>query len=253
MTIITDPIFYLVSVPAVIALGISKGGFSGFGTLSVPLMALAVPPIQAMGILVPILLAQDIVTVWSYRRTWDARILKVMIPGQVAGVCLAWALAAYVPEAAIRLAIGIIAVSFVLNHWLGITTVVRAQPTAATGVLWGSISGITSFLANSGGPPFQIYVLPQKLDKETFVGTYALFFAASNVLKVVPYFTLGQLNALNMATAATLLPLAVLANVAGVWLVRRTPAGFFYRVIYILIFAIGLQLIYAGVSGIARG
>ncbi len=253
MTIIADPLFYAVAVPAVIALGISKGGFSGLGTLAVPLMALAVSPIQAMGILVPILLAQDVVTVWSYRRTWDARILKVMVPGQIAGVCLAWALATYVPEAAIRLAIGIIAVSFVLNHWLGISALVRARPTATAGVLWGSISGITSFLANSGAPPFQIYVLPQKLDKETFVGTYALFFAASNLLKVVPYFTLGQLNAVNMATAATLLPLAVVANITGVWLVRRTPAEFFYRVIYVLIFAIGLQLIYAGVTGIARG
>ena len=109
------------------------------------------------------------------------------------------------------------------------------------------------FIANTGGPPFQIYVLPQKLEKETFVGTYSLFFATGNALKVLPYFLLGQLNPVNMATAAVLLPLAIATNVAGVWLVRRTPAEAFYKIVYVLIFLIGLQLIYTGgMRGAAR-
>ncbi|HET7849776.1 MAG TPA: sulfite exporter TauE/SafE family protein [Pseudolabrys sp.] len=254
MTIIADPLFYFAAVPAVTALGLSKGGFSGLGTLAVPLMALAVSPVQAMGILVPILLTQDVVTLWSYRWKWDAGILKVMIPGQIAGVCIAWLIAAYVPDAAIRLVVGVIAVSFTLNHWLGLSQLARnTHPGTIAGVLWGGASGIASFLANSGGPPFQIYVLPHKLPKETFVGTYSVFFAAGNALKVVPYFLLGQLSATNVTTSLTLLPLAIATNVAGVWLVRRTPAEFFYKVIYVLIFLIGLQLIYTGVDGIARG
>jgi uncharacterized protein len=252
VAIITDPLFYLVAIPAVTALGLSKGGFSGLGTLAVPLMALAVSPVQAMGILVPILLTQDVVTLWSYRRTWDAHVLKVMIPGQIAGVCLAWALAAYVPDAAIRLAVGVIAVSFTLNHWLGVSALLRMRPTPFAGFLWGGASGVGSFLANSGAPPFQIYVLPQKLEKETFVGTYSVFFACSNALKVVPYFMLGQLSAPNMQTSLTLLPLAILTNIAGVWLVRRTPAEFFYRIVYGLIFLIGLDLIYTGVMGLMQ-
>lgn len=253
MSIITDPLFYLATIPAVTALGLSKGGFSGLGTLAVPLMALAISPVQAMGILVPILLTQDAVTLWSYRRTWDAGILKVMIPGQIAGVCLAWLVAAYVPDAAIRLAVGAIAVSFTLNHWFGIGALLReSRPSTLAGLAWGGVSGIASFLANSGGPPFQIYVLPRNLPKETFVGTYSVFFASSNVLKVVPYFMLGQLSATNVQTSLTLLPLAIVTNIAGVWLVRRTPAEFFYKVIYILIFLIGLQLIYSGIVAIGH-
>ena len=254
MPIITDPLFYLVAVPAVTALGLSKGGFSGLGTISAPLMALVISPVQAVGILTPILVTQDMVTVWSYWRQWDTHILKIMIPGQIAGVGLAWAIAAYVPDAAIRLVVGLIAVLFALSQWFGPTSRFASEhPSAIAGRLWGAVAGFTSFIANTGGPPFQIYVLPQKLEKETFVGTYSLFFACSNALKVVPYFLLGQLNPVNMSTAALLLPLAVATNVAGVWLVRRTPTAFFYRIVYLLIFLIGLELIYTGGAAVLRG
>jgi uncharacterized membrane protein YfcA len=251
LTIITDPVFYLVAIPAVTALGLSKGGFSGLGTIAAPLMALVVSPVQAIGILIPILVTQDVVTVWSYRRSWDARILKIMIPGQIAGAGIAWLIAAYVPDAAIRLVVGVIAASFALSHWFGIAgRVMSAHPSVIAGRLWGAAAGFTSFLANTGGPPFQIYVLPQKLDKECFVGTYSLFFAVGNALKVVPYFLLGQLNPVNLRTSLVLLPLAVLTNIAGVWLVRRTPTEFFYRIVYILIFLIGLELIYTGAAAV---
>ncbi|MEJ2375337.1 MAG: sulfite exporter TauE/SafE family protein [Pseudolabrys sp.] len=254
MPIITDPWFYLVAIPAVTALGLSKGGFSGVGTLAAPLMALVVSPIQAVGILTPILVTQDIVTVWSYWRRWDTHILKIMIPGQVVGVGLAWLIAAYVPDAAIRLVVGVIAVLFALSQWFGLAGRFASEhPSVIAGRLWGLAAGFTSFIANTGGPPFQIYVLPQKLEKETFVGTYSLFFATGNALKVLPYFMLGQLNPVNMSTAALLLPLAVATNIAGVWLVRRTPTEFFYRIVYVLIFLIGLELIYTGTAAVLSG
>ena len=249
MPIITDPLFYAVAIPAVIALGLSKGGFSGVGTIAAPLIATVVPPMQAVGLLMPLLVTQDAVTVWSYWRKWDMRILKIMLPGQIAGIGIAWLIAAHVPDSVIRLVVGLVAVGFSLSQWFGIAARFareHAQPSAVAGQFWGALSGFTSFIANTGGPPFQIYVLPKKLDKEVFVGTYSLFFAIGNALKVVPYFLLGQLNPTNLATSAALLPLAVATNLAGVWLVRRTPAEAFYKIIYVLIFLIGLQLIYVG-------
>jgi len=249
---ITDPLFYLVAIPAVTALGLSKGGFSGLGTIAAPLMALVVSPVQAIGILTPILITQDVVTVWSYWRRWDSRILWIMVPGQIFGAGLAWAIAAYVPDAAIRLVVGLIATAFALSQWFGLAGRFASEhPSVVAGRLWGVAAGFTSFIANTGGPPFQIYVLPQKLEKETFVGTYSLFFAVGNALKVVPYFLLGQLNPLNMGTATLLLPLAVATNVAGVWLVRRTPTEFFYKIVYLLIFLIGLELIVTGARQVA--
>src|SRR5437764_633227 len=75
--------------------------------------------IQSIAIMMPILLMQDVFSVSWYRHDWDVWNVKVMLPGAVFGVCLAWALAAVVPEQVVRLLIGAIGVLFVLNVWFG--------------------------------------------------------------------------------------------------------------------------------------
>src|ERR1044071_6452233 len=114
MTIITDPLFYLIAIPAVVCLGLSKGGFTGIGMVATPLLALIMPPLEAAALLLPILLVQDAFSVWIYRRVWDPWNLKVMLPGCVVGVALAWLFAAYVSEAAVRLMVGLIAIGFIV-------------------------------------------------------------------------------------------------------------------------------------------
>src|SRR6202171_3811114 len=99
MTIITDPLFYLLAIPAVVALGLGKGGFAGIGMISTPLLALTMPPLQAAAILLPILLCQDVISCWVYRREWSGWNLKVLLPGSVVGVGAAWLFAPYVRTA----------------------------------------------------------------------------------------------------------------------------------------------------------
>ena len=81
MSIITDPVFYMLAVPAVIALGLSKGGFAGVGLLATPLTALYLPPLEAAALILPILITQDAISVWWYRKDWDRWNLKVLLPG----------------------------------------------------------------------------------------------------------------------------------------------------------------------------
>ena len=115
---------------------------------------------------------------------------------------------------------------------------------------WGGVSGFTSFMTQGGGPPFQVHVLPQRLPKLTLVGTTTIFFAVVNVLKIGPYFMLDQFTTKNFATSLLLLPIAVLANFAGIWLVRKTPTGLFYNIAYVLLFIISLLLLWQGVAAI---
>jgi uncharacterized membrane protein YfcA len=75
-----------------------------------------------------------------------------------------------------------------------------------------------------------------------------MFFAAVNAMKIVPYFMLGQFNPRNLSTSLALLPIAVAANFAGVWLVRRTPTEVFYRIAYVLLLMISLTLLWQGCS-----
>lgn len=118
------------------------------------------------------------------------------------------------------------------------------------GVFWGSISGFTSTLCQAGGPPFQIHVMPQRLEKLKFVGTMAVFFAVVNLIKVIPYFALGQFSTAGLATSAMLVPLAVVTNFLGIWLVRVTPTALFYRLSYLLMFMVSLALVYSGLKDI---
>jgi uncharacterized membrane protein YfcA len=250
--LITDPLFYLLAIPAVVALGLSKGGFAGIGMISTPLLALVVPPLQAAAVLLPIILVQDAISVWIYRRDWSAWNLKVLLPGSAAGVGAAWLFAAHVSDAYIALTVGLIGVGFTLNTWIAGAPANARRPSAASGVFWGSLSGFTSTLVQVGAPPYQIHILPQRLDKLTLVGTTIMFFALTNVMKIAPYAGLGQFSMRNIATSAVLLPLAVASNFLGFWVMRRTPTEAFYRISYVLMFVISLALIWQGTAGILK-
>src|SRR5258708_1281782 len=169
MNVITDPLFYPLAVIAVTALGLGKGGFAGVGVMATPLLATILPPLQAAAILLPILIVQDVISVWVYRRDWSAWNLKVMLPSGLLGIGIAWALATQVSDAFVRLVIGLIGVSFALNAWFGRQSPEAKKPGLAGGIFWGVVAGFPSTLSRAGGPPFQVYVLPQRLPNLTFV------------------------------------------------------------------------------------
>jgi uncharacterized membrane protein YfcA len=118
------------------------------------------------------------------------------------------------------------------------------------GALCGAAAGFTSQIAHAGGPPFQIYVLPRRLPRDAFIGTSAIFFATVNWMKVPAYFALGQFTPQVLMTAGVLLPLAIASTWGGVWVVRRVPAEGFYKVIYVLLIAVGGKLVFDGARGL---
>jgi uncharacterized membrane protein YfcA len=251
VTLITDPLFYALAIPAVIALGLSKGGFIGAGQMATPVLALVMPPLEAAAIFLPIMIAQDAAAVWVYRKQWSGRIVAIVLPGAALGICAAWLLAAHISDAAVRVFIGAIAISFVLYSWLGPRPVPHeGKAPVAPGLFWGAISGFTSTICQAGGPPYQVYVLGLTLPKMVYVSTNAIVFAAINWMKVVPYFALGQFSGKGMATSAVLLPLAMLANWFGFWVVRVTPTAVFYRITLILMFLISIELVRSGLTDI---
>src|SRR4051812_44382098 len=215
-------------------MGLSKGGFSGIGLLSLPLMALVISPVQVAAIMLPILIVQDVVSVWSFRRDWDGRNLAILLPSSGLGIVAGYLLAAKVSDAAVSLAVGAISIAFVLRR---LVVERRGPPPPAraglvAGCFWGTVIGFTSMVAHGGGPPFQIYVMPQRLPRDVFVGTGAVLFALINWIKVPPYLALGQFTPGNLATSAALFPLAILSTFAGVRLVRRVDPARFYTLVY---------------------
>jgi len=260
---ITDFAFYFAAVPAVLLVGLAKGGLGGpIALLGVPLMSLVISPVQAAGIMLPILVTMDAVGLYAYRGTYHWPSLRILLPSAVLGIGIGWATAAFVTDAHIRLIVGIIAVAFTLDYWFGarLRSAIGAglasdSPVREThvpsGVVWGATGGFTSFVSHAGGVPFQIYMLPRRLDPPVLAGTAVIFFTVVNQVKLIPYWALGQFSSENLATSLVLLPLAVAAVALGVWLVKRVAPDLFYRAMYVAVFVVALKLIYDGVSAIA--
>ncbi len=247
-----DLYFWTVAVLAVFIVALSKSGLVGsLGLVGVPLLSLVMPARDAAGMMLPLLLVMDAIAVWTYRKDADWRILKIMLPGAFVGTVVGWVLWSFVSDAMVLLFVGILTLLFILDALLPLRKKLEGLPPSKPwGMFWGGAAGFTSFISHTGGPPFQIYVLPQKLTPVTFSGTTAFFFAIVNTAKLVPYFFLGQLNVSNLTHAAILAPLAVVGVMIGVWLVRRISVKRFYQLTYWLVFLLSLYIIYKGAMGV---
>ena len=248
---ITDPWFYAAAIPAVLLVGISKGGFgSGAGIFATPLMALTVPIPQAAAIMLPILIVMDAVGLWAYRGKFNRENLRVLLVGGIIGIALGALAFRYLSDAWTRLVLGAISVGFVMHYYgfrVGRRTVVASR---AKGFFWSTVSGLTSTIAHAGGPPLSIYLLPLRLEKSVLVGTTVVFFAVINLVKLVPYAWLDLFDGRNLSTSAALAPLAPIGIFAGYQMMRRVDEVLFYRICYALLAVVGLRLLWEGATAL---
>jgi len=247
--------FYLAAIPSVIALGLSKGGFSIVGSMATPILVLApgLSPVSAAAILLPLLIIGDVASVWAFRREFSAPNLRILLPASVVGVGLGWLTAARINEDVIRIIVGLISLGFVavtlMREWL--RQHAPTEPRLGPGAFWGMVAGFTSFVSHSGGPPFQVYVQPQRLAPNVFSGTATMFFAAVNAMKLGPYFLLGQFNTENLSQSAILAPFALVATFFGIRIVRRIAIDRYYGIILFMTFVLGAWLVYDGGRALA--
>ncbi len=247
LPLITDPWFYAIAVPAVLLMGMSKSGFlGGFGALTTPLMALAVPVPQAAAIMLPLLLVMDATGLAQLWRERDRALLRLLLPAGLLGTVVGTLLFGVLSAKTVAAVVGALTLLFLAQRLLFPPRADAPPPPRWLGFGLGIASGFTSFVAHAGSPPFAAYVLPLRLAPLRFAATAAVFFAAVNLSKWIPYAWLGLIDGRNMATAALLLPLAPLGVWAGVWLTRRVSPDWFYRIAYAGMGATGVKLLWDG-------
>jgi uncharacterized protein len=178
--------------------------------------------------------------------------LRSLIPGGLLGVAIGWMLAARVTPDHVRLIVGVIAVVFVIRMatMAAMKTSTLRGESAVAGAFWGALAGFTSFVAHAGAPPYQVYALRLGHAPAVYAATNTVFFALTNVIKLVPYFALGQFDASNLATSAALAPIALVMTALGIWLTKRISPKFFYPMMHVLVAVIGIKLIVDGLSGL---
>jgi uncharacterized membrane protein YfcA len=239
-----DVVFLLLAGLAALLVGLSKGGLSMAGALGTPLLAMVVSPVKAAALLLPIFVVSDWFGLYAYRREFDRRNLLILIPAATAGIGIGWLSAAVVSDRMVGLLIGVIGIAFCLNAWrLRHHQLPPRRADIPRGLFWGALAGFTSFVSHSGSPPYQVYVLPQRLSKAVFAGTTTITFAAINLVKLLPYWQLGQLDLANLRISLLLIPIAVAGTFIGVWLVRIIPQRTFFLLIHAALFVLSIKLV----------
>ena len=242
--------YLVIASCAALLIGMSKGGLPLVGMMSVPLLSLVMSPVKAVILLLPLYIISDVVGVWLYRRNYSAINLKILVPASMLGILIGWLTASMISDLTIKLIIGLVGVSFCLQTWLKRGQVEDAMPASVSkGAFWGAASGFTSFIAHAGGPPFQVFVLPQKLPKAEFAGTATILFAIINLAKIGPYQNLSPYKWDDMVNALVLVPFALLGTVLGAYLTKRIADAWFFKLLQAGLFLVSLKLIWDAFRG----
>lgn len=229
--------------------GLSKGGLPVVGMLAVPILAFRIDPLTAAALLLPIYLISDVYGMVLYRRYFDARNLKILIPAGLLGVLLGYLLAPYVSAGAMSVAVGCVGVFHCVRHWFFTDKDTDPVPArVGPGVFWGTLAGLTSFISHAGAPPFQVYVLPQRLPKLVFAGTAQFTFSVINFAKLPPYLALGRFPQMDLLAIGLLCVTALGGAWSGARLTRIIPETVFYAAIRLALFALSISLIWKGLT-----
>ncbi len=230
---------------AAFIVGMSKGGLATAGALAVPLLSLWMDPLVAAAFLLPIFITSDAVGVFLYRKEFSRPNLMVMIPAGLIGVILATFLAPYMSISLAKFLTGMIGISFCLQVFFRmIVGNVTPRPfSMRRGVFWGILTGITSFMSHNGAPPFQAFVLPQKLPKMDFAGTTTITFAAVNLFKLPAYGAVGLMSGFDLKAFAWMAVVAGIGAVVGRRLTMVLPDRVYIGFIQVSLFAVSVYLV----------
>ncbi len=241
-------IFFVCAVISVIIVGISKSGFgAGLGILSLPLMASQSSINEALAILLPLLIAIDLVGLDRFIRNTNWRILKLIVPPAIVGLLLGMIFFTAITPQVLTLSIGIFTLLFLIqNLAMSRMDLKETKSYPWLGRAMGLTSGFTSFVAHIGGPPITVYMLREKLVPMVYTSTLGVFFAIINFGKLGPYAYLGLLNFRQLATSIILLPCVPVGVYFGFYLAKRISMKWYYRIVRFFLLIASIKLIADG-------
>jgi len=244
---------FLIAAAGIFLVGLSKAGFGGgLGILTTPLAVIAFSrihrtPVFAIGVVLPLLCAADLFSLWFYRGKYRADNLKYLLPGVVLGTVFGLYLIDKFSPHQMNVAIGMTCVAFVIFQLVK-ETIFRAEgtfsPNHAIGVPCGIGAGITSTFANGAGPIIAMFLIPQNLSKEIYVGTTVLVFVWINWIKFVFFVPARIVTGETLVYSLTLLLFVPIGVLVGLRLNQLIPEKLFMKVVYLLTFLTGLELIW---------
>jgi uncharacterized protein len=244
----SDPVFYLVGLPTVFLIALSKGAFGGgLAILGIPLLSLVMSPLDAAIVVAPLVSFMDLFALRSFGpRTWSKRDLFWLMPCLVIGIGIGYFFFTRFDPHLVEASIAAVTLLFTA-HWflLGRRMKPSHMPVSPPlAILAGTVSGFTTFVAHSGGPPVNMYLLRRGLDKTMYAGTNLAIFTLGNLVKLVPYGVLAYAKPSTLIAAASLAPIVPIGVWAGVYLHRRLEQNQLYFWCYLLLAAAAAKLLF---------
>lgn len=240
-------IFFAVAIPAVIFAGVSKGGFAGGGAFAAtPILALVIPPGHAVGLMLPLLMMMDVATLKPYWGKWDRTAAKLLLIGALPGIALGAAIYHLTNPNVFKLLIGVISIGFVAFQLARTSGLLRLRGQGVgprAGLFAGFGTGFTSFIANAGSPPAAVYLLLKGVTKTEYQATNVIVFWLVNLIKFVPFLSLGIATRQTILADLLLAPFAVLGAWLGIRAHHALPERWFFGLTYVLLTLTGTKLI----------
>ncbi|MBZ6255999.1 sulfite exporter TauE/SafE family protein [Streptomyces olivaceus] len=247
---------------AALLVGFSKTAVSGANTVSLAIFAAVLPARASTGILLPVLIAGDVLAVLTYRRHAHWPTLWRLFPAVAVGVVVGTLFLVWADDAIVRTSIGVI-----LLFMAGVTVWRRRRDAANAGAAdsdaagrpdgsasragrvkarsYGVLGGFTTMVANAGGPVMSMYLLSAGFRKLGFLGTSAFFFLIVNVSKLPFSAGLGLIDGRSLLLDAVLVVFVVPGALLGKWAVTRINQRLFERLVIAATIVGGLQLLLA--------
>ncbi|AQS66401.1 sulfite exporter TauE/SafE family protein [Streptomyces pactum] len=240
---------------AAFLVGFSKTAVSGANTVSLAIFAAVLPARASTGILLPVLIAGDILAVLTYRRHAHWPTLWRLFPAVGAGVVVGTVFLLWANDAVVRTSIGAILLLMAgVTIWRRRRTDADGRPagegdgiTSRAGRLkarsYGVLGGFTTMVANAGGPVMSMYLLSAGFRKLGFLGTSAFFFLIVNVSKLPFSAGLGLIDESSLLLDAALVGFVVPGAFIGKWAVNRINQRLFERLVIAATVIGGLELL----------
>jgi uncharacterized membrane protein YfcA len=241
----------LVTGLSTLLIAVVKGAFGGgFGLVGIPLMSLVMDPITAGAIVAPLFIPMDVMALRYFPpRTWSAPDVKILVPTAIVGIVLGTLMLSLLDTRLVSIVIAVVALAFAVNWYAGGQKIVASARKTWHAVVAGIVSGITTMVAHSGGPPLALYLLRLGLAKDVYVGTTTIYFLFGNAVKVWPWLYLGQPTAAMWTLIAICTPIAMFGVWLG-WLVHgKLDQRRMYQGCYFLLVLASIKMLWDGLRG----
>lgn len=245
--------YAIIAIAAVGSAVIKNGVGIGAGIFMLPFLSLVLPAKLALGLGAPIMLVSDTAGVIYYWREWNKKELLLLLPPAFLGVILGASMIKAIPSELFRFWVGLFAIVFSSYQLLKLKLskpkasgkwanwAFKSKKTLA--VLSGFLGGVASSVIHAGGLVMSFYLIQSSKDKRAFVGTFVLFFAITNSLKVMAYLRIDILTAKMALLVAGISPLIILGGFLGNALNKKVSQKTFRIIVLAVILIIGITLL----------